>query len=248
MISEAKRYHEVVLNINELSEYEADSDNIAELLVHSGKDDISKQCKVLFSFNKEALIGFGKEAIKLAYNFTENCHLHVDPLGVSYASQTMGFFLTPESPSLVVGCRSFGNLIDNGTTRISKNIKDHEDYKNFKAKYLIDLGFDDDYLEEHNIGFNNVASIKVINDGQDISSKCNFVTLMLSKSALMGLGTELLRLAHNFNKERNYYIIPMGNENYNSKLGFYLTQKSSFLSVGCGNLKDVFYYDKGFLR
>jgi hypothetical protein len=245
---ESGRYHNVLLNNNEVDEYETGFDNIAELLVSSGGSDISKQCKVLFSFNKEALIGFGNEAIRLAYRFQEYNHKHVDALGVPQASQSMGFFLTPESPDFVLGCKCFDHLNKDEINRINTNSKNLKDTNSLKVEYLIDLEFDNDFFEEHNIGFDNVAKIKVLKDEQDISNQCTFVILNLSKSALIGLGTELLRLAHNFEKDRNYYIVPMGNKNFNSKLGFYLTEKSSFMSICCSKLNNVFYYDKNFLK
>ena len=48
--------------------------------------------------------------------------------------------------------------------------------------------------------------------GDDISDQIRYVTIFLSKNALLGLGTELIRLAHNFEEGKKVRIIPASKE------------------------------------
>lgn len=235
----------ISLYVNEIEEYEVDNDNIGELLVTSWNHDISKQCNVIFNLSKEALIGFGQYSIRLANTFEENYHCHIDPLGGVSSSQGMGFFLTPQSSELIIGCKSHGNLESYGIEKKNNIIKRHKNYNNLKINYIVDLAFDNDYFECHNIGFNNVAEIRVLKDGENISQTCR-LTLMLSRNGLLGLGTELLRLANNYSKNKSLIIWPIEENKLNCELGFFLTTNSASLSVGCEDFQNVFYYDNKF--
>lgn len=242
---ERQRYVSVPLYLSESEEYEVDRDNIGELSVWYGKDDISKKCKVIFNLSKEALMGFGIYTLRLAYNYNEFYHSHIEPLGQLSASQGMGFFLTPNSSEFIIGCKNHGMLCDLQMYSKKEAFLDDINHNKLKIDYLVNLDFDNDYFETHNIGFNNIAEIRVLKDDQDISKICR-VSLMLSKNALIGLGFELIRLAHNYSEERTIFLKPLNKEYVNNKFGFYLTTNSSQLAIGCRNLKNVFYYDKQF--
>lgn len=238
-----KNYKTIHLYLREKEEYEINYDNIGELLVTQGKEDISRQCKVIFSFSKEALIGFGSYCIRKSQNFNNKSHIHIEPLGEYLANQGMGFFLTPHSTELIIGCKNFGSLEELGfKCDSSKIIKGDKKYNEFAVDYLVDLDFDNDYFECHNLGFNNVAELRVIKENEDISKKCK-TTLRLNKNGLLGFGTELLRLAHNFSIAQNYFITPIEDANLNCSLGFFLTSSSARLEVGCKIFKNAFCYD-----
>ncbi|GAA0178460.1 hypothetical protein SH2C18_15160 [Clostridium sediminicola] len=238
------KYSKIPLYCNEVEEYEINNKNIARLRVFEWNIDVSNQCKVIFNFSKEGLVGLGNYAMRLANEYIEYDHSHIEPLGYSYSTQAMGFFLTPGSPELIFGCEDFGTLNDNGINN-AKKLNKSVNFNELKLEYLVDLNFDNDFLESHEIGFCNVAEIKVIKNNIDISKKCR-VTLMLSKDALIGIGTQALRLAHNYDKRIKYSIIPSNEENSNSSFGFYLTSDSSSMIVGCKDNKNVFYHDKNF--
>lgn len=243
--SNMKKYKEIHLNAMEVEEYEINYNNIGELLVKVGNDDISKECKVILKLSKEALVGFGNYLIRLSNNFDEYFHFHVEPLGQICSNQGMGFFLTPESSEFIIGCRNFKSLTKLQSKNINKIHKANSNFNNFKISYLIDLYFDNDYFECHNLGFNNVGELKVLNGNEDISKKC-CITLMLSKNGLLGFGTSLLRLAYNYDENNNYFVNPMNSDKLDYELGFFLSQKSAPLVVSCKNLKNVFYYDGEF--
>jgi hypothetical protein len=241
------RYKIIPLNSKEIEDYEKSCDNIGELLVFVGRNNISKQCKVVFNLSKEALIGFTNNAIRLADLFPENHHMHIDPLGTLLSNQSMGFFLTPQSAELIIGCKSYGDLSYYGIDRMSSITKRKENYNELKFDYLVDMNFDNDFIESYSIGFNNVAEMKILKDGEDFSNRCT-VKFMLSKNALLGLGTQLIRLAHNFDKSNNYFVKPISNEEVDCSLGFFLTPNSANLAIRCENFNNVFYYDRDFGR
>lgn len=237
---ELEKYKKISLNVRNNEEHETNCDNIAELTVFLSDKDISKQCKVMFNFSKEALIGFGTYCIRFAQKYKENIHYHVNPIGNELSNQSMGFFLTPGSPELVIGSKNFGTLENHGYAN-----KENNTYIDFEIDYLVDLTFDNDYFEYHNLGFCNVAELIVLNENEDISNKCT-VVFTFSKKGLMGLGTELIRLAHNYNKDICLSIEPMNNDNIKSCYGLILTSKSSSLTIGCKTLNNVFFYDQDF--
>lgn len=245
--SSSDRYKIIPLYSKELEDYEKSYDNIGELLVFSGSKDISKQCKVNFKLSKEALIGFSSSAIRIAEQFQENHHIHIDPLGTLLSNQSMGFFLTPQSTDLVIGCKSHEDLSHYGIYKMNNIVKVKKNYNDLKFNYLVDMNFDNEFVESYSIGFNNVAEMRVLKDGEDISSRCT-VTLMLSKNALLGFGTQLIRLAHNFDKGNNYIIKPISNEEIDCSFGFFLTPNSAFFVIGCESFNNVFYYDRDFGR
>ena len=69
-----------------------------------------------------------------------------------------------------------------------------------------------DYLECHNLNFKNIGELRVIKGEQDILKKCKII-FILSKNGMLGLGTELLRLAHNFSNVGRRLVTPMDDEN-----------------------------------
>jgi hypothetical protein len=226
-------------------EYEMNEDNIAEVSVLLNNIDISKECEVHFNLSKEALIGFAHHAMRLAYEYQEGIHVHIDPLGVSYSNQAMGFFLTPESPDLILYCKNNGCLNDYS---LEKNLmrRNGSCYPiTLKFNYLIDMLYDSDYCETYNIGFDNVAEIRVVKDETDITKRC-VVLYKFSKNALIGLATEFIRLAHNYCEGKSDIIYPLWSETPNCKLGFFLTAGSATMIIGCKELGNVYEYDRCF--
>lgn len=234
------QYRRISLNSLEYEEYEFNYDNIGEIQTLNFNRDISKNYKMVLEMSKEAMIGFGISLIRLEEGLPENYDIRIEPLGSNCANQSMGFFLTPDSPELFIYGKEYGclkeNLIDITNNKKIKN----ECISKKNVDFLVDLEWDDDYYEIYNIGFNNIANIKVYEDENEITSQCDIV-LRLSKSAFLGLGTSLIRIAHKYKEEDFYLISPV---EQNQKLGLYLTNKSIALEIKCKSLNNAFYYDK----
>jgi hypothetical protein len=235
------KYKKIPLNNMIDEEFEVDYDNIGEISIRFGSKDVSKDCKVILMLSKEALIGFGINAIRQFNTFKEYHHFHIEPLGESISNQAMGFFLTPESAELVIGCKNYGSLNKSDFLRI-QNIDKDKNYIDFEGSFLVDLDFDNEYFECYNLGLFNIGSLKVIYENKDISKKCT-VSMTLSKNALLGFGTELLRIAHNYKEGRIYQI---DEKKLSSLLGFFMTSNSATFSLECKKFHNVFYYDNEF--
>lgn len=86
-------------------EFEYLSDNVGVLQVFDSKgNDITKSSKVCLFLSRNALLGLGTELIRLAHNYNEGRHYHIEPASKEMIVQTLGIFLTPDSSELIVGC------------------------------------------------------------------------------------------------------------------------------------------------
>ncbi len=90
--------------------------------------------------------------------------------------------------------------------------------------------------EEHNeILYDNMILFRVYDENdEDISAKCIYVIIYLTKNAKIGLGTELIRLAHNFEDGKEVHIVPSTKEKGpQESMGIYLTPDSCKLTIKC---------------
>lgn len=100
-------------------------------------------------------------------------------------------------------------------------------------KYEVDILNDENDEFEENA--DNVVVVKVYNDlGKDITSKAN-VQLYLSKNALLGLGTELIRLAHNYKETKHVHIEPTEKDMQVQRMGIFLTPDSAEITLICND-------------
>lgn len=100
-------------------------------------------------------------------------------------------------------------------------------------KYEIDIVDDSDDKFEENA--DNVAVIKVIDhNGCDMTSVCE-VNVFLSKNAMLGLGTELIRLAHNFKEMKHVHLEPCTKEMQVQRMGIFLSPDSSEITIICND-------------
>lgn len=110
-------------------------------------------------------------------------------------------------------------------------------------KYIIDIENDENDDFERNA--DNVCTVQVTNSlGNDISDQVK-VQLFLNKNALLGLGTELIRLAHNYKEGRHYHLEPVDEDNVCQRMGIFLTPNSSELVISCNDNKQI---DEYFLK
>lgn len=101
--------YEVDINNGDNDVFENKADNVGMLQVfdNEGKE-ITEQSTVSLSLSKNALLGLGTELIRMAHNYKEGKHYHVEPATKDLMVQTLGFFLTPDSSELIVGCSDEG--------------------------------------------------------------------------------------------------------------------------------------------
>ena len=110
-------------------------------------------------------------------------------------------------------------------------------------EYRIDIENDNEDVFE--VKADNVAEIRVVNkEGRDISNEV-VVNLFLSQNGLLGLGTELIRLAHKFKEGKHMHLEPSEEEMQVQRMGLFLTPNSCQLTILCGEGKTIDSYFKG---
>ena len=86
--------------------FEDKADNVAEIRVfNQDKIEVTKKSVVEISLSKNALIGLGTELIRLAYNFKEGKHMHLEPVDDEHQIQRLGIFLKPNSCNVIINCK-----------------------------------------------------------------------------------------------------------------------------------------------
>lgn len=201
MTEDLKEEKYQIISLDKVDEecYEIKNSNIGQIEILNIAKDKTKEYKVNLELSKEAMIGFAISAIRCKDGLPEGYDIRIEPLGSSCANQSMGFFLTPDSTELYFYGKGYGTLNEN---LINKVCEKKEKNKS-KLEVLIDLECEDKFYEMHNIGFNNIARIKVYENEKEITSRCD-VIFRLSKNAFLGLGTRLLRMAHKYKEGKSY--------------------------------------------
>lgn len=109
-------------------------------------------------------------------------------------------------------------------------------------KYIINLVNDTDKEESFEKVGNNIALVNVMDkNGIDITQNCR-VQITLSKNALIGLGTELIRLAHEYKNGQHNHIEPISKDDVVQSMGIMLHPDSCELIVGCGDFNSFTDY------
>ena len=95
-------------NFDKEESFERTRDNIAHVTVYdSNGNDVTKQSRVQITLSKNALLGLGTELIRLAHQYRNGKHFHIDPISTESAVQSLGLMLHPDSCEFIIGCRDF---------------------------------------------------------------------------------------------------------------------------------------------
>lgn len=229
----------MIFNLNKSVEIK----NLAEIYL-SGKNLNSKKHRVKFIFSKEALIGF---AINLAWTYTElsinrRFHFHIDPLGANISgNQPLGFFLTSNSPSLVIQLDNIECDFDN---KISYDCKEINIRKGALKKYEVKEPASEESLEEYEIGFRNIACIKIYDDfNKDVTRECSQVVFKLTYEGLKDIANMLLILADNYKENIEYLLAHLKQKKLQYNMGVIFTKKSHEVVFSCQDLGCAYDYD-----
>lgn len=107
-------------------------------------------------------------------------------------------------------------------------------------KYEIEL--DNDAYDTFEQSADNVAEIKVYTQNrQDITNNAH-IEMFLSRNALLGLGTELIRMAHKFREGKHVHLEPVDDDMQVQRMGIFLTPNSSKVMICCSNNKCIDEY------
>jgi hypothetical protein len=53
------------------------------------------------------MLGLGTELIRMAHDFREGKHVHMEPIDKDMSVQSMGVFLAPDSDSTIICCSEY---------------------------------------------------------------------------------------------------------------------------------------------
>jgi hypothetical protein len=151
--------------------------------------------------------------------------------------QALGLLIAPDSVELIFDFWNVPPLASD--IRIFEK---KENFTNIAIEYEVDISANcsKDFEKE----WNNIAKFKVFDfDNNDISIKCQYVEFGLSIDAMLGLGTELIRLAHNFEEGKEVHILPASKEKgAEQSMGIFLTPDSCELIIKCENFGPIDKY------
>lgn len=111
-------------------------------------------------------------------------------------------------------------------------------------KYEITISENHGVIEDYKQARDYIASFKICDENNnDISNRYEFVHFWISNSGMIGLGTELIRLAHNFEEGKEVTIVPSSKQNgAQQSMGVFLTPESCKLIIKCARFETIDYY------
>lgn len=206
-----------------------------------------------FTLSHEAMIGFATELLWMYEDINDNKkivistnQLQVDPS----PSQAVGFYLTPDSPMLVLKINSLIEKKEEGYEY--RNWKEiNIKTKNVNLYYDVKNSSDEDgkliTLESYELSKKNIMKITIFNaEGDNITKAYNTVIFEINRKGIKEFATMLLVWANNY-KEGDEYILPHIDKldcGYN--LGIILAHSSTSTKFICHDLGTAYDYDSRF--
>lgn len=118
-------------------------------------------------------------------------------------------------------------------------LKKLDNHRN-KMKYIFDIERDYEKIESYQEEDNNLAKIEIIDpNGKIINGKDYRILILLTKEALLGLGTELIRYAHHCKNDNQRHLRRITKDKVIQNMGIYLTPESNELIISCNNLGKI---------
>lgn len=202
-----------------------------------------------FTLSREAILGFATELLLMYEDINDNRKLIVssNQLQVDPApSQAVGFYLTPNSPMLVLKVNS---LVEKREEYEYKNWKEiNIRTKNVNQYYNTKTSFDEEgeliTLESYELSKRNIMNITVFNaEGNDITKDYNTVIFEINRKGIKEFATMLLVWANNC-KEGDEYTLPHIGKSYcGHNLGIILAHSSVEARFKCHDLGTAYDYD-----
>lgn len=107
-------------------------------------------------------------------------------------------------------------------------------------RYEFDLTDDENDEFEHLA--DNVGTVLVLDQNGESARQQPRVMISLSRNAMIGLGTELICMAHRFEIGNHMHVDPIQEGLVCQSMGIFLTPESSELIIACGDESDVDSY------
>lgn len=210
--------------------------------------------RIDFIFSREALLGFATELLWLYDDIDEQNKriITTHPLQIDPSpNQAIGFYLTPNSPTLVLKVNSLDDSEDESIDQ--KNIKEIDIRKKYINQYYNvknpseenEIEYDECFcLEPYELSRRNIVNICIVNKrGNDITNCFSTVIIEINRKGVKAFATMLLVWANNCNEGMEYLVFQDGGANGGYNLGIVLTQDSIPTKVKLGDLGTVYDYD-----
>ena len=203
-----------------------------------------------FTLSHEAMIGFATELLWMYEDINDNkkvvvttSQLQVDPS----PSQAVGFYLTPDSPILMLKVNSLLEKKEEGYEyqnwkEIIIKIKNVNQYYNVKDPSDEESGLST--LESYELSKKNIINIDIFNKkGDNITKDYSAVIFEINRKGIKEFATMLLVWANNY-KEGDEYMLPHLDElNCGYNLGIILAHDSILTKFKCHDLGTAYDYD-----
>jgi len=230
--------YKVKLKRTSIEDFEKDRNNTA-ILTLQAKDSfqLPKTCEVKLFLSKNATLGLGKSLIRYAHEKRKvGHHWHLDPIRPNESLvQTLGIYVLPDSVEPIVGSNDNGN--------INNSIQENIIYEYGTESYNFPLEHEYGTIEDFEKDDDNVALFRVFDGkGNDVSEQCRYILIWLNTNAMLGLGTELIRLAHNFEEGKTVNIEPVTAKEAKQSMGIFLTPESCELTIECKSFDPIEKY------
>lgn len=216
-------------------------------VVNNSTDEVGE---LIFTFNKEAILGFATELL-LLYDDIDDCkkiNITTHPLKVDPCSnQAIGFYLTPKSPSFMLKVNSL-NSDNEEIFNIERKSHIYINNVNLNEKYYINTNVDVDYeemtIESYELSRRNILDISIKNSkGTDITNKCSAVVLEINRQGIKDFATSLLIWCNNIDNQTEYLIAKDDKNEKETYFGALLTRDSVSTKVRSGELGNIYDYD-----
>ena len=206
--------------------------------------------RIEFTLSHEAMIGLATELLWMYEDISDSRRvtisthqLEVDPS----PSQSLGFYLTPNSPMLVFKVNSLTEREDEiieykNWKEISIKKKNVNQYYNVKSPS--DENDEVICLESYELAKKNIVNINIFNEeGGDITKLYNTVIFEVNRKGIKEFATMLFVWANNCKEGDEYLLAQINNLEFGYNLGILLTQDSIPTSFRCHDLGTAYDYD-----
>jgi hypothetical protein len=186
---------------------------------------VAESCKLFIYLSKNALLEFGKELISNALHEDKSDIYHFYPAASDTGiSINFGIIVHPESVEPIII-----DDIDPIATNALKGLEHDAIHLISQQKLKKELLTD------------NIIQFKVFDgDNNNISRNSQYIIIYMQKYSKIMLGTELIRLAHNFEEGKEIHIVPASEGTEAQQvMGVYLSPTSCELIIKCKSFEPI---------
>lgn len=230
------KYSINVKRTNSKEDFEINKDNIIDLYIQNTYgQNVTVQHKMMACLSKDAMLGLGKSLIRRATGYYEYGNpMQIMPARKGHTMFAYGICLHPQSIETII-C---DDSVEPNVQYIHNNVSNSE--KAMAYEFELECpktgAFED--FEKNDT---NVACFQIFDlADNNISDQIRYVGLWFVRSSLIGFGTELIRLAHNFEEGKEIHIVPASKVTAAQQtMGVYLSPTSCELIIKCKSFEPI---------